>query len=72
MMQHEAEYRPEGYHESQLIESLEPDQLVAAVAKPLSRLRLSRPVRIALWAVRVFVLTISLLVIYTFIVQLTE
>ncbi len=33
---HEAEYQPEGHHESQLIESLEPDQLVAAVAKPLT------------------------------------
>ena len=71
-MQHEAEYRPEGDRESQLIESLEPDQLVAAVAKPLPRLQLSRTVRIALWAVRIFVLIISALVVYTFIVKLME
>jgi hypothetical protein len=71
-MQHEAEYRPEGDRESQLIESLEPDQLVAAVAKPLPRLQLSRTVRIALWAVRIFVLIISVLVVYTFIVQLMK
>jgi len=71
-MPHEIEYRPEGHHESQLIESLEPDQLVAAVAKPLPRLRLSRPVRIALWAIRIFVVIISVLVVYTFIVQLME
>ena len=71
-MQHEAEYRPEGDRESQLIESLEPDQLVAAVAKPLPRLQLSRTVRIALWAVRIFVLIISVLVGYTFIVQLMK
>lgn len=71
-MPHEAEYRPDGHAESQLIESLEPDQLVAVVAKPLPRLQLSRPVRIMLWAVRLFVLLISLLVVYTFIVQLME
>ena len=71
-MQHEAEYRPEGDRESQLIQSLEPDQLVAAVAKPLPRLQLSRTVRIALWAVRIFVLIISVLVVYTFIVQLMK
>ncbi len=71
-MQPEAKFQPEGHHESQLIESLEPDQLVAAVAKPLPRLRLSRPIRIALWAIRIFVLIISVLVIYTFTVQLTK
>ena len=71
-MQREAKFQPEGHHESQLIESLEPDQLVAAVAKPLPRLKLSRPVRIALWAVRIFVLIISALVVYTFIVKLME
>ena len=71
-MQREAKFQPEGHHESQLIESLEPDQLVAVVAKPLPRLQLSRPVRIALWAVRIFVLIISSLVVYTFIVKLLE
>ena len=71
-MSHEAEYRPEGHHESQLVESLEPDQLVAAVAKPLPRLQLSRFVLIALWAVRLFVLLISVLVVYTFVVKLME
>jgi hypothetical protein len=71
-MPHETEYRAEGHHESQLIESLEPDQLVAAVAKPLPRLRLSRPVLVALWAVRLFVLLISVLVVYTFVVKLME
>ena len=71
-MQPEAKFQPEGHHESQLIESLEPDQLVAVVAKPLPRLQLCRPVRIALWAVRIFVLIISALVVYTFIVKLME
>ncbi len=40
-----------------------------AVAKPLPRLRLSRPVSIALWAVRIFVLIITVLVVYTFVVK---
>ena len=71
-MEPKAQIQPEGHHESQLIDSLEPDQLVAAVAKPLPRLQLSSPVRIALWAVRIFVLIISSLVVYTFIVKLME
>ena len=71
-MPHETEYRHEGHYETQLIQSLEPDQLVAAVAKPLPRLQLSRSVVITLWAVRIFVLIISVLVVYTFIVQLMK
>jgi len=70
-MQDETEYRPEGHHESQLIEALEPDQLTAAVSKPLPRLQLSRSMRIVLWVLRVFVLIISVLVIYVFIESLT-
>jgi hypothetical protein len=69
-MTREIKYQTEGHHESELIESLEPDQLVMAVAKPLPRLRLSRPASIALWAVRIFVLIITVLVIYTFVVKL--
>jgi len=69
-MTREIKYQPEGHRESELIDSLEPDQLVAAVAKPLPRLRLSRSVRTALWAVRIFVLIITVLVIYTFVVKL--
>jgi len=70
-MTDEAKYLPEGHHENQLIEALEPDQLVAEVSKPLPRLRLSRSVRISLWAVRIFVLIISALVVYVFIVKLS-
>ena len=66
----EPRYQPEGHQESELIGSLEPDQLVRAVAKPLPRLRLSRPITIALWAVRIFVLIITVLVVYTFVVKL--
>jgi len=69
-MEPEINYQPEGHHDSELIDSLEPDQLVAAVAKPLPRLRVSRPVRIALWVVRIFVLIITALVVYTFVVKL--
>ena len=71
-MPNETEYRPEGHYETQLIQSLEPDQLVAAVAKPIPRLQLRRSVVIALWAVRLFVLLISVLVVYTFIMKLIE
>ena len=71
-MPHETEYRPEGHYETQQIQTQEPDQLVAAVAKPLPRLQLSRSVVITLWAVRLFVLLISVLVVYTFVVKLME
>ena len=69
-MTREFKYQPEAHNESELIDALEPDQLVAAVAKPLPRLRLSRPVRIALWAVRIFVVIITVLVVYTFVEKL--
>lgn len=49
---------------------LERDQLVADTSVPVDPALLSRPVRVALWALRVFVLVVSFMVIYTFIHQL--
>lgn len=49
---------------------LERDQLVADTSVPVLRAPLSRRVRAALWALRVFVLVVSFMVIYTFIYQL--
>lgn len=49
---------------------LERDQLVADTSVPVAPATLSRPVRAALWALRVFVLVVSFMVIYTFIYQL--
>jgi hypothetical protein len=65
-----ANHRPEGHSDSELIEGLEPDQLVVTSSMPLPLLQLSRTWRIAFLALRVFVLLITALVVYTFVVSL--
>jgi hypothetical protein len=57
--------------EQELIMHLEPDQIVAETARPLPRAHLSRRVVTGLWALRVFVLIASAMVIYTFVAQLS-
>jgi hypothetical protein len=53
-----------------LHEYLEQDQFVADKARPMTRARMSGRARAALWALRVFVIVVSLMVIYTFVSQL--
>lgn len=54
----------------ELIAFLERDQLVADTSRPVAPADLSPTARMALWALRVFVVVVSFLVIYTFIHQL--
>jgi hypothetical protein len=56
--------------EDELIMHLERDQLVAETSRPLARAALGKRAAVALWSLRVFVLLVSALVIYTFIDQL--
>ncbi len=56
--------------DEQLVMFLEPDQLVIDKSRPVPRARLSPRTRLALWALRVFVLAVSAMVIYTFFAQL--
>ena len=49
---------------------LEPGQLTVATRRPVPRARLGRPAMIALWALRVLVIILSAMVIYTFFSQL--
>lgn len=56
--------------QQELVMFLERDQLVVDTSQPLERLRLSRRISIALWALRLFVLVVSAMVIYTFVAQL--
>jgi hypothetical protein len=56
-----------GHPDDELIQALEPDQLVAATSKPLPRYRLSHTANAALWLLRIFVLLMTALVIYTFV-----
>jgi hypothetical protein len=56
--------------DDELIMDLERDQFVAATAQPVSRVELGRRARVGLWLLRVFVVVVSVLVVYTFIAQL--
>jgi hypothetical protein len=56
--------------EDELIMHLERDQFVAETSRPVPRAILSARVTAALWALRIFVVVVSLMVIYTFIDQL--
>lgn len=51
---------------------LERDQLVVDKSKPVPRAALTPRARAALWALRVFVLIVSAMVIYTFFSQLAS
>jgi hypothetical protein len=57
-------------HDEELVQFLERDQLTADKARPLPRARVSRGATAALWALRVFVLVVGAMVIYTFVAQL--
>jgi hypothetical protein len=56
--------------EEELIMHLERDQFVAETRRPVRRARLGRRTAIALWALRVFVVVVGTMVIYTFLHQL--
>ncbi|HVD01200.1 MAG TPA: hypothetical protein VNG93_08630 [Candidatus Dormibacteraeota bacterium] len=60
----------EGEPDEDLIEALEPDQLVDAMESKLPCRLLGRWTRTGLWALRVFVLTMTGLVVYTFVASL--
>lgn len=59
-----------GHEPDDLVHYLEPDQLVLDKARPVERAVLSPRARLGLWALRVFVLVISAMVIYTFFANL--
>ena len=56
--------------EDELVMHLERDQLVAETARPLAPAVLSARATASLWALRVFVVLVGLMVIYTFFDQL--
>ena len=63
--------QPEGPpEEEELIMFLERDQLVSDRAKPVPRAELGRAATVALWGLRIFVLVVSFMVVYTFVAQL--
>lgn len=55
---------------SQLVGFLEPGQLTASTARAVPPARLGAGAGAALWALRIFVLLVGVMVVYTFIAQL--
>jgi len=62
--------QPPERSKDELVFHLERDQFVAETSRPVTRATLSRRATAGLWALRVFVLLVSLMVVYTFIDQL--
>jgi hypothetical protein len=56
--------------EEGLIMHLEPDQFVAATAEPVPRAPLGPRAKAVLWALRIFVVLVSVMVVYTFVDRL--
>lgn len=56
--------------EDELIMDLERDQFVAETSRPVPPAVLSTRIKAGLWALRIFVVIVSLMVIYTFVDQL--
>ena len=66
----EQDLQPQERFEDELIMHLERDQFVAATSRPVPQARLGAPAIAALLALRLFVVLVSLMVLYTFIDQL--
>jgi hypothetical protein len=66
----EQDLQPQERFEDELILHLERDQFVAATSQPVPRALLGAQAKAGLWALRVFVVLVSLMVVYTFIDQL--
>jgi hypothetical protein len=62
----EAIVRHAPHPEQELIMHLEPDQLVTETFRPVPRAVLGQAALTGLWALRVFCVLVSLMVIYTF------
>jgi hypothetical protein len=56
--------------EEELIMHLERDQFVVETRRPVLRARLGPRTAVALWALRIFVVVVGTMVIYTFLQQL--
>ena len=60
-----------GLHSDEdFVEYLERDQLVAETFRPVGRAHLGGPALIGLWALRIFAVIVSLMVLYTFVASL--
>ncbi len=67
---HEQDLQSQERYEDELIMHLERDQFVAETSRAIPRAALGIRAVAGLWALRVFVVIVSLMVVYTFIDQL--
>ena len=67
----QAEPAPHERFDDELVMNLERDQFVSETSRAVSRASLSARATAGLWALRVFVVLVSLMVIYTFFYQLS-
>lgn len=65
-----AHEQPRDDYDEQMVMFLERDQLVSDRRRPLPPADIGRRAEVALWALRIFVLIVGLMVIYTFLAQL--
>jgi hypothetical protein len=65
-----ADHGPELAEVDELFMHLERDQLVAETARPVPAAVLGRRAVLGLWALRVFAILVSAMVVYTFIARL--
>jgi hypothetical protein len=56
-----------GEPDEDLIDSLEPDQLVGSINRPVPRRRLSRRAGVGLWGLRIWLVVVAGMVIYVFV-----
>ncbi len=66
----ETDLQPQEHFEDELIMHLERDQFVAETSRPVPPAELGARATAGLWALRVLVVLIGLMVLYTFIDQL--
>jgi hypothetical protein len=66
----EQDRQPQQHSQDEQVMQLDRGQLVAETSRPIPRAALSARAAAGLWALRVFAVLISLMVIYTFIEQL--
>jgi hypothetical protein len=66
----EGELQSQERYEDELIMHLERDQFVAETSRPVPLAPLGARATAAMWALRVFVVIVSLMVVYTFVEQL--
>jgi hypothetical protein len=66
----EQDLQPQERFEDELIMHLERDQFVAETSRPVSRAEIGARATAGLWVLRIFVVLVSLMVIYTFVYQL--